>query len=357
MGILRKVGNWLTTKSDHFVRGDAPAYAGYYGTQEAEYSQTDAQHDEDGGSAEKVVTTPFGNGSGEYGGRVPYRSRYDRERDAYEAAQAARSAAQQMQQTVRQQPVQPQIQQTVRQQPMQPQIQQTVRQQPIQPQMQQSVQQPVQPQMQQTVRQPVQPAQYQYNQQSQAYAQPQANVVAFPGMQRGPDGAYYGHVEYIVSIHSRSECQNVIAYMKANASVFLNMEFIASDADRQRCVDLLSGAAYTLGCRLNKISARGIYLISSPTVKVIMDGGAQRMSAAADAQGYPRQRFDGDAYNAYPPQSQETPGSAPATGFSSGSPTTRFQAQGAERNPSASFGSVMAGGSPYSEQKYAAQGQ
>jgi FtsZ-interacting cell division protein YlmF len=89
------------------------------------------------------------------------------------------------------------------------------------------------------------------------YGQP-SNVVPFPGMVRGPEGSYYAHVEYVVLLRSRNECTKVIEYIKANASVFLNMEFIANDSERQRCVDMLSGAAYTLGCDLNKISQRGI---------------------------------------------------------------------------------------------------
>ena len=65
------------------------------------------------------------------------------------------------------------------------------------------------------------------------------------------------------------------------------MEFIASDSERQRCVDMLSGAAYTLGCALNKISPRGIYLISSPSVRVVLDPAMQKFTAAPEAQAMP----------------------------------------------------------------------
>lgn len=355
MGIFRKVGDWLTEKSERFVRGDAPAYAGYYGTQEAERSYAGMSSQKPEGEAESVEQEQGGvDPFGEYGGRVPYRSRYDIEREAYEAAQqAAKASSTQNFRPVRQAPeLQPQDASTARAQGMQPPMQQA----PIQ-----------QPPMQQAPAQgrPAQPYQYA----AQGYQQPPQNVVPFPGIQRAADGAYFAHVEYVVSIHSRSECQNVIGYMKANASVFLNMEFIASDGDRQRCVDLLSGAAYTLGCRLNKISARGIYLISSPSVQVILDSATQRLAASSEAQGFARQRYDTEGYGAYAAQRQETAQAAPVSGFSSGSPTTRFQTQGAQRDPSASFGSVMAGGaSPnaytqgaqtasYAAQRYPAQGQ
>ena len=122
------------------------------------------------------------------------------------------------------------------------------------------------------------------------------------------------------------------------------MEFIASDSERQRCVDMLSGAAYTLGCALNKISPRGIYLISSPSVRVVLDPAMQKFTSAPEAQGYARQHYEGDGYRygGYQQAAEPEP-QQPVAGFSSGSPTTRFQAQGTQRMP-ASFGSMMAGG-------------
>ena len=138
-------------------------------------------------------------------------------------------------------------------------------------------------------RQPVQQVQAPANGYAQqGYGPVNGNVVMFPGMQQAPEA--YTHVEYVVLLRSRNECKDVIGYIKTNASVFLNMEFIASDSERQRCVDMLSGAAYTLGCALNKISPRGIYLISAPTVKVVLDPAMQKAAAAPEAQGYARQR-------------------------------------------------------------------
>jgi len=125
--------------------------------------------------------------------------------------------------------------------------------------------------------------------------------------------------------------------------VFLNMEYIASDSERQRCVDMLSGAAYTLGCALNKISPRGIYLISSPSVRVVMDPAMQKFTAAPEAQGYTqqqsRQHYEAEPQQAYQqPEQEQQPHQQPVGGTF----TTRFQAQSAQRMPT-SFGSVMAG--------------
>ena len=303
MGIFRRIGDWLTEKSERFIRGESDGTGGYYATREAEQAYggmgMDQEPVQDGMEGEEAPRRqpldPFGHGEGEYGGRVPYRSRYDLERER-EAQQAAA-------------------------------------------QRQAPAQQPAQPQMppQQA---PVQPP---YGQQ-QGYGQQTSNVVPFPGMQRAADGSVYAHVEYIVLLRSRNECKDVIAYIKTNASVFLNMEFIASDSERQRCVDMLSGAAYTLGCALNKISPRGIYLISSPSVRVVLDPAMQKFTSAPEAQGYARQHYEGDGYRygGYQQAAEPEP-QQPVAGFSSGSPTTRFQAQGTQRMP-ASFGSMMAGG-------------
>lgn len=275
-------------KSDRFIRGEAPE-GGYYATQEAQQAYGH-MGEEAPDTEEREPLDPFGHGGGDYGGRVPYRSRYDMEREA---------------------------------------------------------QQP-QPPQQPAAAQPQPAPQQQGAQQPQGYP---GNVVPFPGMRQGGDGSVYAHVEYVVLLRSRNECKDVIAYIKSNASVFLNMEFIASDSERQRCVDMLSGAAYTLGCALNKISPRGMYLISSPSVRVVLDPAMQKFTAAPEAQGFTRQRYEADPYaqQAYvqpqQPDARENQAQAqqPAGVFGGGSPTMRFRAQQGVQHAPTSFGSVMAG--------------
>lgn len=303
MGIFQKLGNWLSEKSDRFIRGNA--------VEENEFEQEQAMEEPETEAPAREPLDPFGHGEGEYGGRVPYRSRADLEREAQMKQQQAQHAA---------------TQQVLQQHQMQ-QAQQQAYQQP--PQM---AQQPAYQQPQQQMQQPQQ-ASYQQN----------SNVVQFPGMQHTQDGSVFAHVEYVVLLRSRQECKDVIAYIKSNASVFLNMEYIASDSERQRCVDMLSGAAYTLGCALNKISPRGIYLISSPSVRVVMDPAMQKFTAAPEAQGYTQQqshqRYEAEPQQAYQqPEQEQQPQQQPVGGTF----TTRFQAQSAQRMPT-SFGSVMAG--------------
>ena len=323
MGIFRRIGDWLTEKSERFIRGESDGTGGYYGSPEAEQAyggmgmgQEPVQDGMEGEEApRRQPLDPFGHGEGEYGGRVPYRSRYDLERE-----REAQQAAAQPQMPPQQVPVQP----AFGQQQGYAQPQGYARQQGYSQQQMGYDRAPQQSQQ-------------------QGYGQQMSNVVPFPGMQRAADGSVYAHVEYIVLLRSRNECKDVIAYIKTNASVFLNMEFIASDSERQRCVDMLSGAAYTLGCALNKISPRGIYLISSPSVRVVLDPAMQKFTAAPEAQGYARQHYEGDGYRYGYQQTAEAEAQQPVMGFSSGSPTTRFQAQGTQRMP-VSFGSMMAGG-------------
>ena len=124
-----------------------------------------------------------------------------------------------------------------------------------------------------------------------AYQQPQeGNIVNFPERQQETAPA---HVEYVILLRSRNECTKVIEYIKTNASVFLNMEYIANEGERQRCVDMLSGAAYTLGCQLHK-NLKPRYLPDllalcarddrsrDEAVRVRLRGGAAAVYAPAD---------------------------------------------------------------------------
>lgn len=350
MGIFQKVSSWLSEKSDRLIRGSADHESGYYTSQDAQNAYSGATVEDEMSqtagdtTARREPLDPFGRGEGEYGGRVPYRSKRDQEMEAYQQQQAA---YEQQKQAAAQAAAQQRAQ----------------------------------------ARQPVQqaaPAQQQAQAPANGYAQQgygpvNGNVVMFPGMQQAPEA--YTHVEYVVLLRSRNECKDVIGYIKTNASVFLNMEFIASDSERQRCVDMLSGAAYTLGCALNKISPRGIYLISAPTVKVVLDPAMQKAAAAPEAQGYARQRYEQEGYSAgytqaqqpqrpaadyqqqsaghyqqaqayqqsqpqqpqqpaYEAQAPQQP--APRT-FSTESPTARFFAQGTQRNHPISMASAVAG--------------
>lgn len=367
--MFQKVSRWVTDKSDKFVRGGAPQEQPEEPVYDLDQGYTEAFEKAD--TARRSMMDPFGHGDSKYGGRQPYRSRADleaeaeqkaaqraqQEAEAYQAqlqAQQEQYAAQQMQ--YQQENQYQQLQQTgayTQEQLQQAQYQQeqqyAAQQMQYQPQDNQYQQQTgvyTQEQLQQPQAQPQYQQEQQYAAQQQPQQYPQGNVVTFPGMQTAADGTVYAHVEYIVQLTSRNQCRTVIDYIRTNASVFLNMEEIENPSERQRCVDMLSGAAYALGCALNRISPRGVYLISSPSVRVMMDSATQKMANAPEVRSFARQSYEQEAartaYTAQPVMPEETMETAQSGGFSSGSPTQRFQSQGAQGMP-VSFSTAMAG--------------
>lgn len=264
MNVLQRVTGWLSGKGYQNAQSAYGGYKqrGYYGSPEAEDAYGSLAGDrsfdmpeEPFNSEPNPAADRFGGSADPYNGRVPYRS----QRDLY----MEQEEAQRMQPDLRHRRVEAQ--------------------------------------------QPSYPQQAPYAQQP-AYQQPQeGNVVNFPGQPAAPT-----HVEYVMLLRSRNECTKVIEYIKTNASVFMNMEYIANESERQRCVDMLSGAAYTLGCQLHKISNRGIYLIASPTVRVMIDPAMKRFSGAPEAQPYMQQQT-----GEYPPVTLHTDRQQPAAPYAS----------------------------------------
>lgn len=250
MGVLQRITGWLSGKSSHNAQNAYGGYGsrGYYGSSEAEdayggmYTERAQEAPEEGFGPEMNEQAAAGFQTAEadpYGGRVPYRSQRDMQ--AEQERQAQEEYQQRMQADLRHRRA---------------------------------------------------------DMQQQPYAQPQqqagGNVLNFPNQQQNTPT----HVEYVILLRSRNECTKVIEYIKTNASVFLNMEYIANAGERQRCVDMLSGAAYTLGCQLHKISNRGIYLIASPYVRVMIDPAMKRFASSSESQPFMDQQT-----GEYPPVS------------------------------------------------------
>lgn len=96
----------------------------------------------------------------------------------------------------------------------------------------------------------------------------------------------YVHVERITQLVSFQACYRIIEFMKNGESVIVNTESIANEAEVIRCIDMLSGAAYTLGCSITKITnIKRAYLISPPTVQVLADVFIRRMSDRRNEEG------------------------------------------------------------------------
>lgn len=102
--------------------------------------------------------------------------------------------------------------------------------------------------------------------------QQESNISYMPGTFVGNDGKAYSHVERVAQLVSVSACFRIIEFMRNGESVIVNTESIANEADVQRCLDMLAGAAFTLGCSLTKITQlKRAYLIAPKTVLVMQD--------------------------------------------------------------------------------------
>lgn len=101
----------------------------------------------------------------------------------------------------------------------------------------------------------------------------------------GPDGQHYTHMERIVQLVSVTACFRIIEFMRSGESVIVNTESIASESDIQRCLDMLAGAAFTLGCTMTKIThLRRAYLIAPSAVLVMQDEALTRWAESQTEQ-------------------------------------------------------------------------
>ena len=105
------------------------------------------------------------------------------------------------------------------------------------------------------------------------------NISYMPNTFVGADGKAYSHVERVAQLVSVSACFRIIEFMRNGESVIVNTESIANEADIQRCLDMLAGAAFTLGCSLTKITqVKRAYLIAPLSVLVMQDVAISRWS-------------------------------------------------------------------------------
>ena len=109
-------------------------------------------------------------------------------------------------------------------------------------------------------------------------AAPQDNIRYMPGSFVGDDGKAYSHVERVAQVSSVSGCYRVIEFMRNSESVIVNTEMISDEAEIQRCLDLLYGAAFAMKCSLTRVARRSVYLIAPATVMVVPYDGIRRIS-------------------------------------------------------------------------------
>jgi len=238
--IFQSVKDWVTNTSNTFLHGEDYEPYDYYGSDEdaQEYASLNEQPQEEAVPQESYYQAPYGQNQGQQTG---WQNNYQPQQPVYQ---------------------QPAPQQNGWQNNYQPQQNAYQQEQPQQPQWQQQPQQ-----AQQTAPQ-----------------QNDHNVVAFPGTFQAANGRAYSHIERVTQLVSRENCYTIIDFMKNGESVILNIESIQSEQEIQHCIDLLSGAAYTLGCTITKLSSqRRCYLIAPPSVQVLPDEFTQKLNVRRTA--------------------------------------------------------------------------
>lgn len=158
------------------------------------------------------------------------------------------------------------------------------------PQPQMNYQQP----RQQQPAQPTYRTQADYQEQAFGFEpQPQAqqpNVSYFPNATFQSNGEKFMHVERVAQVISREDAHTIVSFMMNNESVIVSCESIASAQEVQRCIDLISGAAYALGCQITQLSlAAKVFLVSPTSVMVMCDEASHRLNGR-NADGSPARR-------------------------------------------------------------------
>ena len=104
------------------------------------------------------------------------------------------------------------------------------------------------------------------------------NISYMPGNFVGEDGTAYSHCERVATINNVSMCYRIVEFMRNKESVIVSTEQITDEAENQRCLDLLYGAAFAMKCSFTRIAAKSIYLVAPTSVMVIPYESVRRMS-------------------------------------------------------------------------------
>ena len=148
-----------------------------------------------------------------------------------------------------------------------------------------------QAQAQQTMQQQPQQPWPEMQQQPAAMPQTQDNISYMPNVFVGDDGNAYVHVERVVQLLNTQACFRVMEFMRNGESVIINTESIGNEPEVQRCLDMLSGAAFTLGCSMTRLTQGGrAWLIAPTTVLVMQDSAVSQWSGGAQPEQQQQQQ-------------------------------------------------------------------
>jgi FtsZ-interacting cell division protein YlmF len=117
--------------------------------------------------------------------------------------------------------------------------------------------------------------------------EPQGNLRYFPGSYVADDGTAFRMVERLAQPVSAASCYRLIEFMRNGESIIVNTELIHDEYEITRCLDLLYGAAFTMGYTFTRISSRSIYLISPANVMVMPYESLRQLNEQDAAQRWP----------------------------------------------------------------------
>ncbi len=82
----------------------------------------------------------------------------------------------------------------------------------------------------------------------------------FPGTVVDQEGNTYAMTLRVAQVTSFVSCYHLLEFMNNDETVIINIEQITDVMEANRCIDMIFGAAYALGHRLERIAARSVYI-------------------------------------------------------------------------------------------------
>lgn len=89
---------------------------------------------------------------------------------------------------------------------------------------------------------------------------------SFPGQPMPPQQAVH-----VLNMSGLKNCYEAIDCMKNGETLIIIMEMIESEGDVVRCQDMLTGAAFTLGCTVRLLRGPRLILLAPPQVRILPD--------------------------------------------------------------------------------------
>lgn len=116
---------------------------------------------------------------------------------------------------------------------------------------------------------------------------PQSNISYMPHVVMGSNGVGCKAMIRMMTVYDMASAHSVIACMRNEEAVVLNLEQMTDDVTMERCLDLLYGAGCALKCTLTRISERSLYLFTPESIDLETDHSSRARSNREIGQRWP----------------------------------------------------------------------